>query len=326
MNSHPLSFPRCRAAFTLIELMIVVAILALLMALLFPALSNSRARAKTIACVNNQRQIGVVIRAWTGDNNGNFIGIGEPNSGARLHWVDQLTDKGYLGKKITVTKQHVDNRYGVGPTGGAQILRCPSEATWKTMNTGSGHSASPDPYYSGVPYNNFTHEYMNTSYDINFTVINLTHCNCQREGNGTWCSSAYCGSSDANCCAIGFSAPDRENMMLDGTLVRVTPQNALILMDNRIYNYIAWMLPHFYGWNAYGTKLGMYSDGTPFSIVDDPVEMHAYRHGNKRANGLFLDGHVAFVRPAELTPLAERVQFRVWKGDYLFAHEYGGGW
>jgi len=57
-------------AFTLVELLIVIAILAILAALLLPSLASARHKGWKAACLSNLRQVGIAIHAYAGDNDG----------------------------------------------------------------------------------------------------------------------------------------------------------------------------------------------------------------------------------------------------------------
>jgi prepilin-type processing-associated H-X9-DG protein len=56
----------------LIELLAVIAIIALLMAILLPALDRSKRQAKAVICMSNLHQWGLIWKMYIGDNGGNF--------------------------------------------------------------------------------------------------------------------------------------------------------------------------------------------------------------------------------------------------------------
>lgn len=69
-SQQTLSKHRATRAWTLIEMMVVVSVVGLLAALLFPVVGNARNSANTAKCASNLRQLGAAIFAYAQDNNG----------------------------------------------------------------------------------------------------------------------------------------------------------------------------------------------------------------------------------------------------------------
>ena len=72
-----------KSGFTLIELLFVIAIIAILAAMLLPALASAQAKAQKIACMNNIRHLGTAWAMYNGDNNGSIPSCWpfDPNTG-----------------------------------------------------------------------------------------------------------------------------------------------------------------------------------------------------------------------------------------------------
>jgi len=83
-------------AFTLMEMLVVIAVIAILAALLFPAIRAAKARAKRMACLNNLRQISLGMRMYADDHHDTLPNT--PSTNSPLHWYGYKTlMKSYVG-------------------------------------------------------------------------------------------------------------------------------------------------------------------------------------------------------------------------------------
>ncbi len=97
-----------RRGFTLLEMLVVIAIIALVVALLTPAIRGMQEKANRMACASNLRQIGQAVKMYTGDHGGRFPPVTQSQWGS--------LGFGYIAQYYL---PYVSYTYGV--------FRCPSQ-------------------------------------------------------------------------------------------------------------------------------------------------------------------------------------------------------
>ncbi len=115
----------CRplAGFTLIELLVVISIVALLAALLLPALGMVRSAARMSVCANSQRQIGLAQQSYVADNDGMLSVVQNSalmGTGPEQYWQCSLGP--YLCPTAATGWNMIDAVFGT------RALTCPEKA------------------------------------------------------------------------------------------------------------------------------------------------------------------------------------------------------
>lgn len=91
-----------RAAFSLVELLVVVGIIAVLIGILLPALSKARRMARTTQCLSNMRNMQTAHWMYVNDNNGLIIQAGLAHGGVdakeEVAWINTLQQ--YYGPQL----------------------------------------------------------------------------------------------------------------------------------------------------------------------------------------------------------------------------------
>ena len=140
MKTNP--SPIAKRSFTLIELLVVIAIIAILAAMLLPALSKAREKARSISCVNNEKQVILAVIMYGTDNDDYIYNGGGtfdiyPNESAYTRIVQYMGGPSVDLSTVTSSSQLGDDKI-------PKSCYCPSYSQDCTNNW--GRKAYPLPY------------------------------------------------------------------------------------------------------------------------------------------------------------------------------------
>jgi prepilin-type N-terminal cleavage/methylation domain-containing protein/prepilin-type processing-associated H-X9-DG protein len=120
-------------AFTLVELLVVIAIIAILASLALPPLARAKARGQSTYCLNNLRQFGLVMHLYAGDHDDELpYNMGRSGirqtvaSGQFLNWVNNVMSWALDPDNTNTTLLTTG---GLGPyfSGVTSVYRCPAD-------------------------------------------------------------------------------------------------------------------------------------------------------------------------------------------------------
>lgn len=119
------------AAFTLLELLVVIALVALLATVLLPALAGTRASSKSVQCLNNHRRLMVAWQMYASDNQDRMVSPGD--------WVEEWLDWGMNpGNTNTVILEDPEQSLIARYVRSASLFKCPADQYVSPAQLSSG--------------------------------------------------------------------------------------------------------------------------------------------------------------------------------------------
>jgi prepilin-type N-terminal cleavage/methylation domain-containing protein/prepilin-type processing-associated H-X9-DG protein len=135
-----------RAGFTLVELLLVVAIIGVLASLLLSALASAKSKGQGVACLSNQRQLILGWMLYADDHDDTLpYNLGDDEmlltveDGTYLNWVNNLLN---WETDASNTNVLLVSRGGLGPycSGNVRIFKCPVDSVLSDLQRQAGWS------------------------------------------------------------------------------------------------------------------------------------------------------------------------------------------
>jgi prepilin-type N-terminal cleavage/methylation domain-containing protein len=152
--------PTARRAFTLVELLVVIGIIAVLISILLPAFSRAREQARRTQCLSNLRQIGHALQMYTNENQGFLPAPASAANSARnliqpadfLHWHNGTV----FGPRKLEESSLAPYLFGNG-TFNPDVFRCPSDPLDRFAATAGAQTIMTQngPYLFSYAFNHF---------------------------------------------------------------------------------------------------------------------------------------------------------------------------
>ena len=131
-------------AFTLVELLVVIGIIAVLISILLPSLSRARESANSVKCLANLKQLGSTMLMYCNDNRGRFPGTAAASRNLQSEdWIIWRPITETVGGTLTPANSAFA-RY-LGSSMDTTVLRCPSDDP-------TSHLAISSPSTVAYPY------------------------------------------------------------------------------------------------------------------------------------------------------------------------------
>src|SRR5690242_12573463 len=118
---------RTRDGFTLVELLVVIGIIALLVAILLPALNRAREAASSAKCMSNLHQIGLGIQSYAALHSGYLVPGWIGNNNTAGMGLENYATLLVAGKHVTSLSQGTTTAdFDAVESKGESVFRCPS--------------------------------------------------------------------------------------------------------------------------------------------------------------------------------------------------------